>query len=61
MKPLLVEHNRGKCNATKNRGPWLVRYTENFSNRDDAYRRERQIKKYKGGRAFKSLINIDGS
>jgi len=42
--------------STKCGVPWNLVYTECFSNKTDAWKRERQIKKYKGGKAFKMLI-----
>ncbi len=53
----LVRHNQGRNNATRRDRPWKVIYREIFTNRNDAYQRERQIKSYKGGKAFKKLIN----
>ncbi len=53
----VAEHNAGKCQWTKNKGPWNVRYTEGYKSKEEAYRREKQMKRYKGGRAFKVLIN----
>lgn len=52
----LGQHNSGKVRSTKNRGPYKLVYTEPFSTRQDAYRRERQIKRYKGGHAFRKLL-----
>ena len=51
----LVQHNSGKTRSTKSGIPWKIIYTETFSTRQDAYRRERQMKSYKGGEAFKKL------
>ena len=53
----LAEHNHGKSRWTKGKGPWKIRYIEIWSSREEAYRRERQIKSYKGGRAFHALID----
>ena len=50
-------HNSAKVKSTKNGIPWELKYIEEFDNRNDAYRRELQIKGYKGGVAFKSLFN----
>ncbi|OGY45686.1 MAG: endonuclease [Candidatus Buchananbacteria bacterium RIFCSPHIGHO2_02_FULL_38_8] len=52
----LERHNDGKVRSTKSRRPWKVIYTENFNTKQEAYRREKQIKSYKGGAAFKRLI-----
>jgi len=52
----LGEHNSGKTKSTKAYVPWVVVYTESFKTKNEAYAREMQIKSYKGGRAFKALI-----
>ena len=49
-------HNAGKVKSTKNGIPWNIKHIEKFNTKNDAYRRELQIKKYKGGNAFKTLI-----
>ena len=53
----LARHNAGQVRATKYGVPWRVIYQEGFETRQDAYRREMQIKRYKGGEAFKRLVN----
>jgi len=53
----LKEHNIGKTKSTNNRGPYQLIYSEEYENKHEAYKRERQIKSYKGGNAFKVLIN----
>lgn len=52
----LFEHNSGKVKSTKAYKPWEMIYTESFSNRNEAFKREKQIKSYKGGEAFKKLL-----
>lgn len=49
-------HNAGKVRSTKVYRPWKVVYTEECDTKNDAYKREQQIKSYKGGEAFKRLI-----
>ena len=49
-------HNRGLVKSTKAYRPWKIIYTESADNKNDAYKREMQIKSYKGGEAFKKLI-----
>jgi putative endonuclease len=51
----LEEHNRGQTKSTK-KGQWILLYTEKLNNPKQAKIRERQIKSYKGGNAFKRLI-----
>ncbi len=53
----LTEHNEGKVKSTKPFTPWKIIYTEEYSSKTEALRRERKIKSYKGGIAFKKLIS----
>lgn len=53
---LLCQNNHpDKC--TKHRGPWKLTYSEEYNTRAEAMRREKQIKSYKGGNAFKALVS----
>jgi len=52
----LMIHNRGRVRSTKAYSPWKIVYSEACVSKQDAYKRERQIKSYKGGVAFKKLI-----
>ena len=56
LKNRLERHNKGLVRSTKAYGPWDIIYTENFDTKNDAYKRELQIKSYKGGEALKRLI-----
>jgi putative endonuclease len=51
-------HNSGKQRSTKNRIPFELVYSESFQARQEAERREKQIKSYKGGVAFKRLLGV---
>ena len=53
----LQDHNRGKSEAVKYRGPFELAYSEEYTTKSAAVRREIQIKSYKGGQAFKRLID----
>ena len=53
----LIEHNRGKSRSVKNREPFKLIYKEEIESKFEAVRRERQIKKYKGGEALKKLLS----
>jgi putative endonuclease len=55
----LARHNAGKVKSTKSRRPYELVLVEEFLTRAEAYRRERQIKSYKNGEAFKRLIKKD--
>lgn len=50
-------HNEGRNKSTRHRRLMKIVYSEAFENKKDAIARETQIKSYKGGNAFKTLIN----
>lgn len=52
----LAQHNNGFVRATKPSRPWQLIYIEKARDKNSAYRREFQIKRYKGGNAFKKLV-----
>jgi len=52
----LSRHNSGATKSTRNGRPWIVVYEEECSGKRDAWLRERQIKKYKGGKGFHDLL-----
>ncbi len=52
----IIKHNSGGNRSTKSGRPWQLVHTEMFANKSDAWFRERQIKSYKGGEAFKKLV-----
>jgi len=54
----LRHHNSGANRSTRGRGPWELVYQEIFQDKKESWLRERQIKSYKGGEAFKKLICI---
>ena len=51
-------HNSGKAESLKKRRPLEIIYFERYDDQKRAYDRERQIKRYKGGEAFKKLIQL---
>ena len=53
----LQDHNRGKSESVKYRGPFVLVCCEEYSTKLEASQREKQIKSYKGGEAFKRLLN----
>jgi len=53
----LKRHNQGHTKSISGKGPFELIHKEVFETRRKAYKRERQIKSYKGGNAFKKLIN----
>jgi putative endonuclease len=52
----LKYHNSGKQRSTKSRIPFELVFSEEYMTREEALRREKQIKSWKGGEAFKRLI-----
>ena len=57
LKNRLNYHNSGRVKSTKAYKPWEIIYTENFNMKSEALKREKNIKSFKGGEAFKKLIN----
>jgi len=53
----IQHHNSGANRSTRAKGPWIVVHKETFNDKQAAWKRERQIKSYKGGEAFKKIIN----
>lgn len=53
-----MAHDRGKSKSksVKYRGPFELVYFEKVATRLEAVHREKQIKNYKGGEAFKKLL-----
>ncbi|MEJ7610826.1 MAG: GIY-YIG nuclease family protein [Ferruginibacter sp.] len=49
-------HNAGKQRSTKSRMPFVLILTEEFQDKEQALRREKQIKSWKGGSPFKKLL-----
>ncbi|MFH1620537.1 MAG: GIY-YIG nuclease family protein [Patescibacteria group bacterium] len=56
----LRHHNSGANKSTRGKDPRRMVYTEELPDRSSAWKRERVIKSYKGGGAFKKLLNISG-
>jgi putative endonuclease len=52
----IKEHNMGKTISLKRRLPLKLIYQEEYPTRVKAAKREKIIKRYKGGNAFKRLI-----
>ena len=54
----LARHNAGLVHSTRSGRPWDKVRTEDLPSRSQAYRREQEIKKYKGGILFKKLLGV---
>jgi len=57
MGDRLTRHNSGRNRSTKRGMPWKLIYSEEYKTKLEAISREREIKSYKGGVAFKKLIH----
>ena len=53
----LQRHNKGDVYSTRYGRPWKLIFSEKFNNLKEARDREKQIKSWKGGNAFKKLIS----
>ena len=53
----LQEHNLGATSSTRPGRPWILVYTEEYGNKVEAIRREREIKKMKSKKYIESMIN----
>jgi putative endonuclease len=56
LKIRLVRHNRGYVKSTKPYRPWVIVYSEEFSERSQAVQRETQIKSWKSKVKIKELV-----
>lgn len=54
----LKKHNSGKVKSTKFGIPWTVIHFEECPTRDEAMKREKEIKNFKGGIKFKKLLGL---
>jgi putative endonuclease len=58
LEERLAQHNASKVGSTKSNKPWRVVHTESYETKSEAYRRELEIKAYKGGIKFKKLLGV---
>ncbi len=49
-------HNSSKSRWTRKKAPWHLIYKEEYPTKKEAFQRERQIKRYKGGEALHKLL-----
>ncbi|OGM31615.1 hypothetical protein A2803_00445 [Candidatus Woesebacteria bacterium RIFCSPHIGHO2_01_FULL_44_21] len=50
-------HNNGGSRYTRPFRPWALVYSEKFKTGSEAAKREKEIKRYKGGNSFKQLLS----
>ena len=58
LKNRINTHNKGKTQSLKHKRPLEIIYKEDYTDATKAFNREKQIKSYKSGGAFKKLIHI---
>lgn len=56
LEDRITRHNSGRSKATKNGIPWKLVYTEEFQTRNDAYKREMEIKAWKSHERIAQLV-----
>lgn len=55
-KHRLIRHNKGDVKSTRNDRPWKLIHLEKFDSFQKARQREKQIKSWHGGNAFKAFL-----
>ena len=55
----LRRHNTDHKGFTGGVGDWKVVYTESFNSKEEAYRREREVKKWKSRKLIEKLISSE--
>jgi len=56
LKERLNRHNTNQEISTKNRGPWLVVYSETLKTRSEAVKREKELKSGTGRDWIKKIL-----
>lgn len=56
LKNRLEYHNKGKVRSTKNKLPFVLKFSEKFDSRSKARKRELQIKNWKSRVAIERLL-----
>ena|SRR3989344_2303670 len=56
IKERLARHNKGDVKSTRHGKPWHIVYTEGYKDMKEGRIREKQIKSWHGGEAFKKLV-----
>lgn len=56
LEKRLEYHNIGLNKSTRNKGPWKLVYKEKYTNKSDAIKRERFLKKQRNTEFYNRLI-----
>ncbi len=57
LQTRLARHNAGATTSTKHGRPWKIAYTEQFSEKSNALKRELQIKQMKSRKYIEALVS----
>ncbi len=57
LQERLERHNQGRTKYTKAKRPWELVYSEEYSNRSSAVKREQEIKSYKRKAYIERLVS----
>jgi putative endonuclease len=52
-------HNNNRSSFTKNKGPWMLVYSEEYETRREALIRERELKSWKSSKRIITELNIE--
>ena len=61
LEKRIYYHNNGKSPYTRKRGPWSVVYQESYQTRNEAIRRERELKNWKSSKRMIASLGIDSN
>ena len=61
LEKRIYYHNNGKSPYTRKKGPWSVVYQESYQTREDAIRRERELKSWKSSKRMIASLGIDSN
>jgi len=56
IKRRIAIHNKRKVSSTKHYAPWRLIFTETYTNKEDALRKEKYFKTTVGKRALKIML-----
>ena len=56
IRKRIKRHNTGRTRYTKTRAPWVLVYKEEYKEKAEAIKREKQLKRFKNRRVIESLI-----
>jgi len=59
LEKRMYYHNNGKSPYTRHKGPWFLMYQETYETRNEAIRRERELKNWKSSTRIIKDLQID--